>query len=330
MEMRITGDVRPIRVLALDGGGIKGAFSASVLATLEESTGKRCIDHFDLITGTSTGGIIAIGLGLGLTAAEIRDFYERRGPTIFPKVGVVGRRLETLKQLVRSKHASGVLRDELTDVFHDRTLGSSKVRLVIPSYDVTEGRVFLFKTRHDPLFTHDVDIPAVEIAMATAAAPTFFDAVTLAQHQHAHYVDGGVWANSPALVGLTEAVHFLGHAPEDVAILSIGTTNEPWSRSAKKAGAGVIGWGAQLIELLMASQVEGALAHAWLASGKGVHRIDVTVAPKRFRLDGSRQISELLALGRSAGAKEANITAVKTYFLNDDEAEPFVPAEAAP
>ncbi len=67
------------RILALDGGGIKGAFSASALATLEETTGKRCVDHFDLIAGTSTGGIIAIGLGLGSSAREITKFYEVRG-----------------------------------------------------------------------------------------------------------------------------------------------------------------------------------------------------------------------------------------------------------
>jgi hypothetical protein len=229
-----------------------------------------------------------------------------------------------LKQLIRSKHESADLRKQLTAVFADKPLGSSTVRLVIPSYDVTEGRIFLFKTRHHERFRYDFDIPAVDIAMATAAAPTFFDAMTVTQHRGANYVDGGVWANCPALVGLVEAVYFLGHAPTDVATLSIGTTNEPWSRSNRKARAGVVGWGADLLDLLMTSNVQGALAHAWLVSGEGVHRIDERVAPKRFRLDGSRQIDELLALGRSAGAKRENLEAVRTYFLNDTTAEPFV------
>ena len=81
---------RPFRILALDGGGVKGAYTASVLATLEETTGLACRDHFDLIAGTSTGGIIAIGLGLGLTARELCTFYADRGDDIFPISGIVG------------------------------------------------------------------------------------------------------------------------------------------------------------------------------------------------------------------------------------------------
>ena len=77
------------RILSLDGGGIKGAFSAAALAVLEETTGHRCVDHFDLISGTSTGGIIAIGLGLGLSARAIADFYQEQGPIIFPNTSLV-------------------------------------------------------------------------------------------------------------------------------------------------------------------------------------------------------------------------------------------------
>jgi uncharacterized protein len=79
------------RILSLDGGGIKGAFTASVLATLEEDTGKSVVDHFDLIAGTSTGGILAIGLGLGLSAREICDFYASKGPEIFPSTSLIQR-----------------------------------------------------------------------------------------------------------------------------------------------------------------------------------------------------------------------------------------------
>ena len=79
------------RVLSLDGGGIKGTFTASVLAELEKMTGKRIADYFDLITGTSTGGLIAIALGLGIPAREVLDFYEKRGPEIFPSMGVQNR-----------------------------------------------------------------------------------------------------------------------------------------------------------------------------------------------------------------------------------------------
>jgi patatin-like phospholipase/acyl hydrolase len=77
---------QPFRILSLDGGGIiMGAFAASALATFERVTGRRIIEHFDLLTATSTGGIIAIALAMGATAEEIARFYETGGPTIFPK-----------------------------------------------------------------------------------------------------------------------------------------------------------------------------------------------------------------------------------------------------
>src|SRR3954451_2379080 len=80
---------QPFRVLGLDGGGIMGAFAASPLATFERATGRRIVEHFDLITGTSTGGIIAIGLAMGASAEQICRFYENQGATIFPgRVGI--------------------------------------------------------------------------------------------------------------------------------------------------------------------------------------------------------------------------------------------------
>ena len=77
-------ETRPFRILSL-GGGIMGAFAASALATFERATGRRIVGHFDLITGTSTGEIIAIGLAMGASAEEINRFYETEGPRIFPK-----------------------------------------------------------------------------------------------------------------------------------------------------------------------------------------------------------------------------------------------------
>ena len=70
------------RILCLDGGGIKGVFTAAALARIEEQTKKKIVDHFDLICGTSTGGIIR--LGMGLSTAELLNFYRERGPVIFP------------------------------------------------------------------------------------------------------------------------------------------------------------------------------------------------------------------------------------------------------
>ncbi len=219
---------QPFRILRLNGGGVKGAFSASVLQALEESTGPDCVDHFDVITGTSTGGIIALGLGLGLPAKTITDFYRDKGSDIFPVLGVVKGSLARARQLLLPKHRKTALRDALVTVFGDRRPVESRCRLVIPAYDASTGRIYVFKTVHYQDLVHDYEIPAVDVTLATSSAPTFFAATKPAGHQQAAYVDGGEWANWPAIVGLTEALGFLDQHPQEVAILSIGTTTEPF------------------------------------------------------------------------------------------------------
>ena len=95
--------IRPFRILALDGGGIKGTFTAAALAAWEKDSGRRVCEHFDLITGTSTGGILAIGLGLGLPAERILQFYREQGPRIFPITRFTRRFTHTIRQLFRPK-----------------------------------------------------------------------------------------------------------------------------------------------------------------------------------------------------------------------------------
>src|SRR5262249_46679114 len=177
------------RILSLDGGGIKGAFSASVLATLEEDTGQAIAEHFDLITGTSTGGIIAIGLGLGIAARDILKFYAESGPTIFPSTSLVHRTRSKIRQFFRPKHMKETLRAALYSVFGERKFGESKKRLVIPTYDAIAGRIFLLKTAHHERFRFDINALAVDVAMATSAAPTYFAAAPFPTHQGASYVD---------------------------------------------------------------------------------------------------------------------------------------------
>src|SRR5216117_477496 len=117
------------RILSIDGGGIKGVFPGSFLTTLEESLGQPIAKFFDLIVGTSTGGIIALGLGLGLSAKEILSFYEEHGPSIFRGSRVT----RALRQVGISKYSSDALRAALKTVFGERKLGESSTRLVVPS-----------------------------------------------------------------------------------------------------------------------------------------------------------------------------------------------------
>lgn len=315
------------RILSLDGGGIRGAFSAAVLAQLEHSTRLAIADHFDLITGTSTGGIIALGLGLGLPAERICEFYRERGPRIFPSVGLVRRFRDNALHLLMPKRSADVLAAELREVFGERLLGESRCRLVLPAYDTTAGRIYLLKTAHHPRFDREHRALAVDCALATSAAPTYFQASPFPLHR-VSYVDGGIWANCPALVGVTEAIHFLGVQPEDIDLLSIGTTTQPFSVSQRRRRGGVLAWNKGLIEILMQGQAEAARAHAELILGAGgtFHRIDCTVEPGRFSLDDSRNVTDLIGLGSGEGSKKEHLDAVvRPRFLNGTPAAPFVP-----
>jgi patatin-like phospholipase/acyl hydrolase len=206
----MAAESKRFRILSLDGGGIKGAFSAAVLAQLEQQTGRDTADHFDLIAGTSTGGIIALGLGLGLKAQEILKFYVQEGPRIFPNITAQQKFRLNLRHLWEPKYSSDNLRKALTRVFGNKLIKDSKCRLLIPAYDAVAGRTFLFKTRHHSRFVFDEDATAVDIAVATAAAPTFFGQAHVAAHGGTAYVDGSVWTNCPASAAVIEAVHFLG------------------------------------------------------------------------------------------------------------------------
>jgi patatin-like phospholipase/acyl hydrolase len=115
------------RILTIDGGGIKGVFPASFLATIEDSIGDSVAEYFDLIVGTSTGGIIALGLGLGLSAKDILDFYEKLGPSIFPGNYII----KLLRWIGFSKYDQRPLKSALISTFGEIKLGESSTRLVV-------------------------------------------------------------------------------------------------------------------------------------------------------------------------------------------------------
>jgi hypothetical protein len=322
--MFIKQSKRNFRILSLEGGGIMGAFSASVLTALEEETNCSCVDHFDLITGTSTGGIIAIGLGLGLSAKEILDFYKNNGEQIFRNTGLTRRLVNTARHFLQPKHSQENLRQALHRAFKDKKFGESKCRLVIPTYDAIGGRIFLMKTAHHERFKYDIEAKAVDVALATSAAPTYFSAAPFPIHQGASYVDGGVWANCPALVSLVEAIHFLNIQPSDIDILNIGTTSSPFSVS-QNAQAGIVGWGKGLINILMNAQVEASRAMSLLLTNHGFFNINCTVPTGKFSLDDSSKIDELISLGRGEAVKKKNLEQVQQRFLNGHKVELFVP-----
>jgi patatin-like phospholipase/acyl hydrolase len=166
-----SAETAPFQILTFDGGGLKGLFAAALLADVEKQLGVTIADHFDLIAGTSTGGLIA-GFGAGLRPAEIVNFYLKAGPQVFG-------RPRRLSRVWRPKHEPEGLRAALTEVFGDRRLASSTKRLVIPAYSLDLDDVYIFKTRHHTRLTRDHTELMVDVAMATMAAPTYLPAARL-------------------------------------------------------------------------------------------------------------------------------------------------------
>ena len=318
----------PLRILSIDGGGLKGAMPAAVLAAVEEQTGERIVDHFDLIAGTSTGGIIALGLGMGLSAREILGFYQNKGPEIFGQLSNpeaeswtkrlwshVQRKGRGARQIIRSKHSPDRLRAELEAIFPNRRLGESQTRLVIPAWHSVRRTPYLFKTSHHARLEADYKEKVVDVAMATAAAPTYLPAHQL--ESGVMLADGGVWANNPTGVAAVEAVATLGWPMANVRILSLGCTTEHFviGTDPGVASLGLTGG----LEMMFQGQSFGALSTAKLLLGGGnealhrICRIDVTV-PKGFAgMDDATRIRELAGLGH-AEARE-HLPQIRNNFL---------------
>lgn len=305
------------KILSIDGGGIKGVFPASFLATLEETTGKSVSDHFDLIVGTSTGGIIALGLGMGISAKEILSFYEELGPGIFKG----NRWARVLRHLGFAKYDSEPLKEALVSRFGGKILGDSKNRLVIPSVNLETGEVHVYKTSHHPRLERDFREKVVDVALATSAAPTYFP--THVSAAGSPLVDGGVWANNPTGLAAVEAIGILGWPRDQVEILSIGCTAEPLNISAARTMS--LGWGywaTKITQLFMKTQSFASHGTAQLLVGHDhVVRIDPIMPNGRFGIDVIKEIGSLKGLGDSEARKA--LPTVRKFF--EERVEDFTP-----
>jgi len=270
-----------LQVLALDGGGLRGIFTAATLAAWEEDFGASIANHFDLIVGTSTGGIIALALGLGVPPAEVLSIYLEHGDRIFPRAGRARHRL--LRRLRRPRYDAAGLRAVLQDRFGDRLLGDSRVRLAIPSYDLAADRVHLFRTPHHRDLRRDWRVPAVEVALAAASAPTFLPAHRVEAHR---LIDGGVWANNPTLVGVAECFDRLGGERGRIRVLNVGTTSEVSERRATLDNGGLFAWRSDGLNVMLRGQCLAATNHAKLILGRpDVVRVDAPTPAGLHKLD---------------------------------------------
>lgn len=245
------------KILCIDGGGIKGLYSSTILEHLEEKYGGSCSDYFDMICGTSTGGLIALGISQKIPAAELSKIYSEHGKDIFPKQGLLK---GILKQtFLMGKYKDDALKQVLQKVFGDRLIGESNNLLCIPSYSLTDARPWIFKYDHkEGELVRDNKVRYVDVALATSAAPTFLPIAEIGAYDDKQFIDGGVWANDPSLIGLLEALNcFVGEGKQydEIQLLSISSLN---TISGKPIGLkryrSFIHWREELFETSMIGQ----------------------------------------------------------------------------
>lgn len=251
------------KILSIDGGGIKGLYSASILKKFEETFKCNTTDHVDMVCGTSTGGLIALAISLGIPAKDICEFYTKKGREIFPphrvKLPLIGYiDLFSLKQvLFWGKYSGRGLKRSLEEIFSDKKIGDSKNLLCIPSYSVTKAQPRVFKYDHGKLST-DNRLLMRDVALATSAAPTYFPIAEISDLDKEQFIDGGIWSNNPTLVGLIEALtYFVGEGKRytSIQILSISSLSITEGRSpGLRKRRSFIGWRSELFNTSLSGQ----------------------------------------------------------------------------
>jgi uncharacterized protein len=247
------------QILSLSGGGYLGLYTVSVLADLEQRIGASMATRFDLIAGTSVGGIIAIGIAGEVPAARIKEAFERDGTRIFsgraPPRSAIGKAADVLRSVFSPKYDPRPLRNTIVDIIgSDTRMGELKHPCIIPTVCLTKGGPQIFKTDHHPDFSRDHRLKAVDVALATSAAPSYFP---IAEIEDGLYADGGLYANSPDLIALHEAEHFFNVPINDIRLLSIGTTTSQFSFAhASGTRFGLLKWtmGQRLVQAIISSQ----------------------------------------------------------------------------
>lgn len=249
------------RILCISGGGYLGLYAAALLAKWEEQLGVPLASRFDLIAGTSIGGVLALAIAAEIPVSEVKTTFESQGETIFPNRGGTNRllqRLKVLRSLFRPRYSSEPLRRVLRGVYEDRTMGDLARRVIVPAVNLNSGKPQLFKTPHHIDFHLDQSLSVVDVAMATSAAPTYFPAAKVGEGL---FADGGLFANTPDLLALHEANYFLEVANKDIEMISVGTTSHVVGLSGAHTGNfGVVDWltDERLISALMSSQERSA------------------------------------------------------------------------
>lgn len=261
--------VRPRHLLALSGGGYRGLFTATVLQHMERAARIRLARRFDMIAGTSIGGILAIGLACGIGASRLARLIRDNGSQIFRA------RLTSFGGFTASHYDSTALKGAIETILGKdiaaRPFAHVPAPLIVVAVNERTSAPRIFRTDLAAPGAGDA-IPTIDVAMATSAAPTYFPPHVVGDEA---FVDGGLIANAPDLVLIGEAIRRYGAKLDDIHLCSIGTAGST-RVGAASGGPGKLGWVLRhkLIELIMDAQAELAADQVDCLKPASVLRID--------------------------------------------------------
>jgi len=340
-ESKTESAPKTLRILSIDGGGVRGVIPATILKYLEkelqridESEDRRLAEYFDLIIGTSTGGLITAMITttppgddpqkLPLSAAEVVDFYEKNAAVIFPPVGtfdftqLLEERLKTAHDLIRPRYKPEKLDELLESICRNRKLSEALTNVIIPSFDIKRQQPVFFSSWERRLKAALVK----DVCLATSAAPTFLPPVNFTvpptevneKKLEFNMIDGGIAANNPTHVGITQAQRYLSSRwnrakvpnpnPRECLVLSLGTGRHPKGYSAEDAEEwGVVQWLRHQHDVPLLSSLENAsvdmvdynlsMIFEDHESSENYLRIQTKLPEKLVKLDDSKHVSEL-------------------------------------
>jgi patatin-like phospholipase/acyl hydrolase len=317
---------------------MRGLYTATVLDTVARHFAAQRKSSpldpglgFDLISGTSTGGILACALAAGVPLEKVASLYVKEGPKIFtdpmPTAGL-GLFRWVFRNRNKAANSNAHLKQTLEGFFRNETLAEMYrrrgVRLCIPTVKASEQVAKVFKTPHLPRLTRDGDYRLADVCLATSAAPIFLPLVDIAvpamSDQSFTYADGGLWANNPVLVALVEALELIGTTKRPIEILSIGTCPAPEGQviTPGHENFGFLQWraGTKIVSLSLNAQASG---HAFVAKLLA-DRLTALGQPVRIvRLDSAPRSAEQMRHMTLDGASPDAIRALTQAGIQDGE-----------
>ncbi|HOV12661.1 MAG TPA: patatin-like phospholipase family protein [Spirochaetota bacterium] len=328
--------MKKLKVLSIDGGGIRGIIPAVVLTQLEKKiqnkTGNpsaRLSDYFDLIVGSSVGGLITSLLLLAdknnkpvYSACDILNLFLSRGKDIFKRDPLQS--FKSFFTLCDEQYPNKYIDSILNEYLGSSRLSSLLKPALITAYDIEKRKALFFKS-HKAKNDNNYDFYLKDVVRSTTAAPTYFEPALIKSMSNNHYalIDGGIFANNPAMCGYVEALKLIENAsPENILFLSIGTgiTSKAYLYNQFK-NAGLTKWAKPLIEIIMTSSEETAhyqLTHIFKSHGFSENYLRINIPlnsydEKTFMMDNVKP--ENINLLRNIGSECA--------LLFDEELERF-------